>query len=150
MFNEYLNKDKSDGIIVIEHKNEPVTPRALTRERILISVFAPSVRKKKGIAPATVAPVVARRAGNFLRSAKKILNLVFSLRIFKVVRILSTQRTAALTVIPLTAIKAHAIAELYALPASTRQIAGIASDGGIIERTYKGIEKDSLIAANII
>jgi hypothetical protein len=63
-------KNNSDGITVIEQKQENVTPIALTRDIVLINVFAPSVRKKNGIAPAIVVPDVARRAGIFFRSAR--------------------------------------------------------------------------------
>ena len=66
----FLDKDKSAGIIVIEHINDPVTPSAPVKDNVLISVFAPSVRKRKGIAPATVVPVVARSAGILRRSAR--------------------------------------------------------------------------------
>ncbi len=61
--------DKIDGITVIEQKNEQVTPSALTRDNVRINVFAPSVRKRNGIAPATVVPVVESRAGIFKRRA---------------------------------------------------------------------------------
>ena len=57
-------------MMVIEQINELVIPNALTKDKVLISVFTPSVRNKNGIAPATVVAVVARSAGNFLRSAE--------------------------------------------------------------------------------
>jgi len=61
--------DKIDGITVIEQKKEQVTPSALTSDNVRIKELAPSVRKRKGIAPATVVPVVENRAGIFKRRA---------------------------------------------------------------------------------
>ena len=72
-------------------------------------MFAPSVRNKNGSAPAIVVHVVARRAGIFFLNPVYIDNIDEG---FKERFKLSTQSTDALTVIPLTAIKAHAIAEL--------------------------------------
>ena len=68
--NKFLNIDKSDGITVIEHRNDPATPSAPTSDRVRISVFAPSVRKRNGTAPAIVVPVVARSAGILFLSAQ--------------------------------------------------------------------------------
>jgi hypothetical protein len=68
--NECLEKNKSDGIMVIEQRHEHVTPKALTSDNVRISEFAPSVRNRNGIAPTMVVPLVARRAGIFLRIAR--------------------------------------------------------------------------------
>jgi hypothetical protein len=68
--NDFLKIKRSAGITVIEQKQEHTTPRALVRDNVRINVFTPSLRKRKGIAPATVVPVVAKRAGIFLLRAK--------------------------------------------------------------------------------
>ena len=123
---------------------------AHTKDKVLISEFAPSVRNRKGTAPAAVVPVVASNAGIFSRSVVNKVNAVnfCAFLIFK--RSPSAQRIAALTVMPLAAINAHATAELYALPEITRNRAGIDSETGIAARTINGKAKDSLIEAIIM
>jgi hypothetical protein len=67
---KFLETVKSDGITVIEQIHEHATPNAPVSDKVRISAFAPSVRKRNGIAPATVVPVVARSAGIFFRGAR--------------------------------------------------------------------------------
>jgi len=62
----------------------------------------------------------------------------------------STHKIAALTVMPLTTMKAQATAELYAFPVKTSNKAGTAKDGGIAERTSNETVNDSLIDAMIM
>ena len=66
----FLEIVNSDGITVIEQRHEHATPNAPVKDKVRISVFAPSVRKRNGITPATVVPVVDRSAGIFFRSAR--------------------------------------------------------------------------------
>ena len=62
--------DNKDGIIVIEQRQEHATPKAPVSDNVRISIFAPSLRKMNGSAPATVVPVVDRSAGNFFLRAR--------------------------------------------------------------------------------
>ena len=145
-----LKRNKIDGITVSEQKTELVTPSAPTSDIVRISVFASSARKRKGKTPATVVPAVARRAGIFRLRAMKIFNGVTLCASFMVDCRLFTHKTAALTVMPLTAINAHATDVLYELPVRARHNAGTARDTGIVQSTRKGMVKDSLIEAIII
>jgi hypothetical protein len=61
---------KSDGITVIEQRNEPVTPSAPTNDNVRINMLAFSARNRNGTAAAIVVPVVARSAGIFFLSAQ--------------------------------------------------------------------------------
>ena len=137
-------------MIVIGQMHEHATPRAPTSDNVLMSIFAPSGRKRNGSAPATVVPVVDKSAVIFFLNARYMHNAELSFLSFIRDLTPSTHRIAALTVIPLTAIKAQAIAELYALPDNARHNAGIARDAGTAERTSRGIVKDSLMAAMIM
>jgi hypothetical protein len=141
----FLETIKSDGINVIEQINEHITPMVLTRDKVRIKVLAPSVRKRNGIEPATVVPVVASKAGIFRLSVKNKLSALIPY--FVCVFSPSAQRIAALTVMPLAAINAQATAGLNALPEITRKSAGIDKETGTVASISNGKEKDSLIDA---
>ena len=148
--NSFFETIKNDGINVIEDISEQSTPIALTSDKVRIRVFAPSERKRNGIAPAKVVPVVASNAGIFRLSVKyKSSEVVFFVIMF-FCRSPSAQRIAALTVMPLPAINAHATAELYAPPEITRHSAGIDSETGIAARITSGKVKDSFMEAIIM
>ena len=102
------------------------------------------------MAPVMVVIVVAARAGKFCLKARKSANVLSLLSAVKAELIPPMQRTAALIVIPLTAIKAQAVSVLSGNPAKEIKIAGIAREGGTENRITSGILNDSLMEASAI
>ena len=131
------------GIKQREHRQEAPTPRAVTRDKVLTRVFAPSRSRIKGRAPATVVPPVARRRGKFFRRPRYRRKLRSGPGDFRKGPRPPALNTEAFTAMPLSATKAQAAAGYRGAPPRPRHRAGKAKEGGTTERTARGIPNDS-------